>query len=157
MRTWISSNNTQHFLYTYLPGLVLGAFSQYGAQAFPLFTDKHTEALRGHYCPKGTQVAGGWEKWWWTLSALRTEPQLWPLCHPRLRAYWPLLGDWLALQRKVLKPRRALVGCALGVWWCQYLRFKGWRKQRWGLSSNFPGQWQDATPMSYPDLIFGTL
>lgn len=52
----------------YLPGLVLGAFSQYGAQTFPLFTDKHTEALRGHYCLKDAQVAGGWEKWWWTLE-----------------------------------------------------------------------------------------
>ena len=87
---------------------------------------------------------------------LRTEPHLWPLCHPLLRVYLALLGYWLSLQKKVLKPRKPLLGCALGVRWHQHLKFKGRQKQRWGFSSNFPGQWQDATLMPHPDLVFET-
>lgn len=49
-------------MYTYLPGLVLGAFAEYRAQAFPLFTDKKAEAHSGRYSLKDTQVSGGWEK-----------------------------------------------------------------------------------------------
>jgi len=51
-----------------------------------VFTAQETEALRGCFWLMDTQVAGGWEKWYWTLAALRAEPHLWPLCHRVLRS-----------------------------------------------------------------------